>query len=81
MRFGLKGNAKAKASAIGCNYWIGPWFGGDLIVWHNCMGSINTRSSDFGSYYTNYTRFDGKTFLTGGQYFDVKEIEIFQVVD
>jgi hypothetical protein len=49
MRFGLKGNAKAKAKAfaIGCNYWIGPLFGGDLIVWHNYMGDIWTDASGF----------------------------------
>jgi hypothetical protein len=77
-RFALK--AEMKDEAIDCWSDWGPSFR-DLSVSDN--GNTNTRSCtyDFGVSYTNDTGLDGKTVFTSSQYFQVKEIEVFEITD
>jgi hypothetical protein len=69
-----------KESAIYCNFNCGPQFGNGIGVQDNCNRNrkswtyIGTRYK-YGSY-GNDTRFE--EFLTGAEYFTVKEIEVFE---
>jgi hypothetical protein len=76
-RFALK--AERKDWAIYCNSDCGPLFN-DIGVSNNC--NANTTSFTWlGNCYTNDTGRDGKTFFTGSQFFQVKEIEVFEITD
>jgi hypothetical protein len=77
-RFALK--AEKKHAAIWCRSGCGPYFGGgcDIAVSDDC--NANTRSrSHLGSSYTNDTRLYGWVVFTGSGYFQVKEIEVFEI--
>jgi hypothetical protein len=79
-RFALK--AQNKDEAIKCDSDWGPRFGygPDIRVSNNC--SANTDScTTFGHSYTNDTGLDGRTVFTGSKYFQVKEIEVFEITD
>jgi hypothetical protein len=75
-RFALQ--AKMKDKAIICRSDYGPDFY-DISVWDNCNGDPDSYTSDFGGVYTNDTGLAGKTFFTGSQHFQVKEIEVFEI--
>jgi hypothetical protein len=75
-RFALK--AEKKDEAIFCNSSCGPYFGNDIGVSDNC--NKNTGSHTWlGPSYTNDTGLRGKTFFTGSESFQVKEIEVFEI--
>jgi hypothetical protein len=74
-RFALK--AEMKQQAIYCDSKYGPDFN-DIRVSDNC--NANTDSFTFlGSSYTNDTALDGQFVFTGSEYFQVKEIEVFEI--
>jgi hypothetical protein len=75
-RFALK--AEKKDRAIFCDYDYGPHFC-DIDVSDNCNANINSLSRFFGGRYTNDTELDGNMFFTGSFYFQVKEIEVFEI--
>jgi hypothetical protein len=79
MKFALR--AEEKESAIDCDFSCGPAFGpqfGDIHVWDDC--NANTCSSTcLGRAYTNSTERDGDTVFTGSEYFQVREIEVFEI--
>jgi hypothetical protein len=77
-RFALKPEDKERA--IWCDSTCGPWFSG-MRVSDDC--NANTRSYAFlgNLAYTNDTGLDGKTLFTDLQYFQVKEIEVFEVTE
>jgi hypothetical protein len=83
-RFVLK--AKKEGEAIGCSSTCGPVFY-DIGVYDNCNATTRSWTFNFGeSYtfrfgekYTNNTGLDGKTFFTGSQHFQVKELEVFEI--
>jgi hypothetical protein len=78
-RLPLKGEKKDKA--ICCVFDYGPHFG-DLHVSDNCNANTFSFSSTwFGVHHTNDTGLDGTTFFTGSQYFQVKEIEVFEITN
>jgi hypothetical protein len=71
-----------KEKAINCDYGWGPTFGNDpdLNVPHNCNTNADSYTFlDFG--YTNDTRYTGGTIFTGRKYFQVKEVEVFEIRD
>jgi hypothetical protein len=77
-RFMLK--AEKKQYAIICNSNFGPIFGYgyDIGVCDNC--NANTRSHTvLGNSYTNDTGLDKFIVFTGSQYFQVAEIEVFEI--
>jgi hypothetical protein len=76
-RFALK--AEKKHEAIWCD---SKWAAHicDIGVWDNCNATTSSWTS-LGSSYTNDTELDGKTVFTGSDYFQVKEIEVFQITD
>jgi hypothetical protein len=84
-KFALK--AEWKQEAISCDSAYCALFGGgnssDIVVFDNCNTNrdsytrIGTGGSDCA--YANDTAF--KDFLTGAQYFTVKEIEVFEIAD
>jgi hypothetical protein len=76
-RLALK--TEMKNGAIYCDSRQGPCFGdGDIDVGDNC--NANTDSQTFLGYcYTNDTKLDAKTFFTGSERFQVKEIEVFEI--
>jgi hypothetical protein len=76
-RFALK--AEMKHGAIYCDSARGPCFGSsDIVVCDNC--NANTRRYTSLEYvYTNNTILHGKVVFTGSQYFQVKEIEVFEI--
>jgi hypothetical protein len=73
-RFALK--AERKDKAIYCNSEGGPNFC-DMRVYGNYT---NTVTKFFGSSYTNDTGLNGETFFTGSRDFQVKEIEVFKIM-
>jgi hypothetical protein len=74
-KFALKNEKKDKA--IFCDPELGPYFYG-IRVSDNCnRGTVS--SSSLGDAYANDTGRDGKTGLTGSQWFTVKEIEVFGI--
>jgi hypothetical protein len=77
-RFALK--AERKSGAIDCDSKWGPCFGGgyDINVLDNC--DANTGSyTVLGDVYTNDTGLDGWIVFTGSRYFEVTEIEVFEI--
>jgi hypothetical protein len=78
-RFALKANEKIKA--IDCSSNWSPCFGVDINVYVNCNANTNSFTPVFGRSYTNDTGLDGKTFFTGSQKFNAKEIEMFEITD
>jgi hypothetical protein len=83
-KFALK--AERMDMAIQCYSSCGPFFGYIDIcvlgigVFDNC--NANARNTTYlGSSYANDTGRDGSTFLTGSQFFTVKEIKVFEITD
>jgi hypothetical protein len=69
-----------KHQTIFCDSEWGPGFGDDMGVYDNC--DANTRSGTaLGTVYTNDTGLDGTTVFTGSFNFQVKEIEVFEIMD
>jgi hypothetical protein len=75
-RFALK--AETKGQAIICDSDWGPHFY-DIVVSDNCNENTRSYTEYFGNSYTNDTGLDGNTFFTGSTYFQVKEIEVFEI--
>jgi hypothetical protein len=73
-RFALK--AEQKKEAICCDSYFGPCFS-DLGV----VNAEHATTAGFGVHYTNDTELDGKTFFTGAEWFQVREIEVFEIID
>jgi hypothetical protein len=77
-RFAVK--AERKIYEIYCTSASGPYFL-DISVYDNCNANTYSNTSRFGSIYTNDTGLDGKTFFTGSEKFQVKDIEVFEIRD
>jgi hypothetical protein len=76
-RFSLR--PEKKFGAIVCSSERGPHFY-VIRIWDNC--NVSTRNAAFlGLHYTNDTGLNGKTFFTGSESFQVKEIEVFEVME
>jgi hypothetical protein len=74
-RFPLKSEMKHRAIRFVANW--SPCFA-DIRVSDNC--NTNTKSATYLSYaYTNDTGLNSKTFFTGSENFQVKEIEVFEI--
>jgi hypothetical protein len=76
-RFALKADKKDKA--IWCYSEYGPCFC-DIGIFHGRDG-VQVWTGEFGESYTNDTGLDRQTFFTGSVYFQVKEIEVFEITD
>jgi hypothetical protein len=76
-RFALKSDEKHGAIRCGPEY--GPHFG-DIGVFDNCNTTASGDTQSFGCRYTNDTGLDGKTLFTNGLAFQVKEIEVFEII-
>jgi hypothetical protein len=75
-RFALK--TEMKNGAIICYSIRGPCFGYDMNVCDDC--NTNTKSyTGLGKCYTNDTGLGGNKVFTGSRYFQVKEIEVFEI--
>jgi hypothetical protein len=75
-KFALK--TERKGNAIFCTRDNGPRFGpDDICVYADCQKGT-TRC--FGETFVNDTELVGKTILAGSESFDIKEIEIFEIV-
>jgi hypothetical protein len=72
--------AEKKGQAIHCKASDGPHFFGSIAVLDNCNEN-DQNASEFGHHYVNNSGLEGLTFFTGGQYFTVKEIEVFEITD
>jgi hypothetical protein len=77
-RFALK--AEKKEEATFCRSDRGPHFR-DIGVFDNCNANTDSFTFQFGLNYTNDTGLDGTIFFTGSCHFQVKEIEVFEIVD
>jgi hypothetical protein len=66
-----------KEKAICCCASWGPDFRDISVAW-NANANINSGTA-LGASYTNDTRMDGKSFFTGSIFFQVKEIEVFEI--
>jgi hypothetical protein len=77
-RFALKAEEKDKAIYCWSDY--GPHFS-DIGVSDNCNANSDSRTRFFGKTYNNDTGLDGETFFTGSRYFQVKEIEVFEIAE
>jgi hypothetical protein len=76
-RFALK--AGKKHQAINCCSEFGPCFY-DIGVYDSC--NTNTSSwASVGDSYTNDTGLGNNIVFTGSRYFQVKEIEVFEITD
>jgi hypothetical protein len=75
-KFALK--AETIPRAIYCDSDYGPHFY-NIGVSSNCNANTGSYTMYFGDNYTNDTGLDGKTFLTGSEWFQVKEIEVFEI--
>jgi hypothetical protein len=80
-RFALKSQDKHRA--ICCDSEQGPCFGYynssyDIFVSDNCDANTNSRTCLFFSY-TNDTGLDDEIVFTGSFYFQVTEIEVFEI--
>jgi hypothetical protein len=71
--------ADKKHEAIYCNPERGPYFC-DIHISENCSASPSNHTSGFGLRYTNHTGREGKTFFAGSEYFQVWEIEFFEIM-
>jgi hypothetical protein len=76
-RFGL--NFGMEGLAIYCNCNDGPCLG-DIFVYDNCNKRNDNFTHWFGIRYRNNTGFDRKEFFTGLGCFQVKEIEVFEIM-
>jgi hypothetical protein len=76
-RFPLKAEENR---AICCNSDSGPCFC-DIYVSDKCNANTDSYTSNFGRRYTNDTGLDVNSFLPGGPFFQVKEIEVFEITD
>jgi hypothetical protein len=70
--------AEKKGTAIFCWSDWGPHFY-DIGVFDNCNTNTNNRTWQFGSRFNNETGLDGRTFFTGAERFQVREIELFEI--
>jgi hypothetical protein len=78
-RFPLK--PETKSLAIICDASRGPDFGrGDLVVRGACRARPNSYHGSFGYTYQNDTGIAGSKLLTGDEYFNVDDVEVFEVV-
>jgi uncharacterized coiled-coil protein SlyX len=77
-RFALKPARKQKA--ILCDAKWGPYFGHDMRVSDNCHANTSSYTN-LGIYYTNSIGLNGMTVFTGSCFFQVKEIEVFEITD
>jgi hypothetical protein len=81
-RFWLRG--KTKNQAIFCYSANGPCFGGggrcDICVKDNCNAKTESFTA-LGNAYPNNTGLDRDVVFTGSHYFQVKEIEVFEITD
>jgi hypothetical protein len=75
-KFALK--AGAKQSAICCDTDCGPVFGRTCIY---VADSCNANTLNFGEEYESVSGKVEAEFLTGAQFFTVKEIEVFQIAN
>jgi hypothetical protein len=71
--------AKKKQYAIYCESLFGPTFIG-IYVLDNCNANSKSNTS-LGGTYSNDTGLDGKTIFTCSQWFQVREIEVFEITD
>jgi hypothetical protein len=76
-RFALK--AEEKDRAIFCYSENGPIFGWDIHISDHCNTNTGSFTYRFGECYTNDTGLEGTTFFTGSRYFQLKEIEVFEI--
>jgi hypothetical protein len=68
--------------AIYCSSGCGPVFGNGIDICVEDNNNLNKYSStNLGTGYVNNTGRDGKTFFTGERFFQVKEIEVFEIKD
>jgi hypothetical protein len=76
-RFALKADNKERAIICYCHW--GPFFGaGGISVSDNC--NENTKSwTSLGGSYTNDTGLEVYIVFTGSKYFQVEEIEVFEI--
>jgi hypothetical protein len=77
-RFALK--AERKDMAICCYLGWAPCFR-DFGVSHNCNTNSMSNTYRFGDSYTNDTGMNGRTFFAGSGNFQVKEIEVFKIMN
>jgi hypothetical protein len=77
-KFELKEEMKQKA--IFCHFEVGPFFSNDIGVCDNCNEKSNNGTC-LGYAYENVTGLDKFVVFTGSENFQVKEIEIFEVMD
>jgi hypothetical protein len=79
-KFPLK--ATARVAILTLSY-RGPAFGGgaDLMVWDQCNANNRSHTLHFGGDYTNDTGLAGDTFFTGSPRFQVREVEVFEIID
>jgi hypothetical protein len=77
-KFPLK--SEAKQSAIVCDSDWGPYFGGGMGVCDLCNTKVSSIAA-VGRVYVNDTGTDGATFFTCLHRYQVKEIEVFEIID
>jgi hypothetical protein len=80
MRFPLM--EKWKDYPIVCDAQRGPAFGPgtDLVIRDNCNSGARSGFNKFGAGYSNNTGRDGNTLLAGQPKFQVREIEVFEII-
>jgi hypothetical protein len=67
--------------AICCDIRWGPSFCGGFAIADQCDRNLRNECGNFGIVYENNTGLASSTFLTGSDYFIVKEIEVFEVIN
>jgi hypothetical protein len=77
-KFALKDESKNRA--IYCDQEWGPDFN-DIHIVGDCDANSRNCTVYFGTNYVNDTRVKGDVFFTGGKFFQVKEIEVFEIID
>jgi hypothetical protein len=77
-RFALK--VEQKQNAIYCHFGWSPCFGGgcDIAVSNHCNAHMHSYTR-FGNSYANDTGLNDMIVFTGSQFFEVKEIEVFEI--
>jgi hypothetical protein len=67
-----------------CTEGYGPAFGcgksGSDLYLSGTSAFVMNKSGGLGRSYANETKMDGKRLLTGREYFNVKEIEVFEII-
>jgi hypothetical protein len=66
--------------ALDCDHKWGPVFPGGFAVKDACNTVKDNKADGFGLNYTNNTGLPGDTLLAGQRNFQVKEIEVFQII-